>query len=269
MTTKPERAASAVTLDDVVVTAGESRLLDGVCMHLPAGRIVAVIGANGAGKTTLLDTICGMLPCAEGRVLVGDSTTPGGTHPKVGRVFQGSPMPETLTVGEMCDIATQDRPAADALMERFGLTPHATSFVAELSTGMRRILDLAMATVGDPDVLLLDEPASGLAVAEVDLLADMLVQWRDETGGTILLVEHDPPLVRRVADEVILLDAGRVLMRGAPAEILDAEPVRPTRFHDPTTDTFRQALGRVAEDAAPAAPPVRHIPSSTTPRSSR
>jgi BCD family chlorophyll transporter-like MFS transporter len=171
-------------------------------------------------------------------------------------------MPETLTVAEMCDIATNSHADADALMERFGLAPHATSFVAELSTGMRRILDLAMATVGDPDVLLLDEPASGLAVAEVELLAELLTQWRDDTGGSILLVEHDPPLVRRVADEVIVLDAGRVLMRGAPAEILDAAPVRPTRFHDPTTDTFRAALGRVAEDAAPAAPPVRRVVST-------
>lgn len=255
----PDRNETALTLDDVVVTAGNSRLLDGVCMHLSAGRIVAVIGANGAGKTTLLDTICGMLPCAEGRVLIGNGSAPDGTHPKVGRVFQGSPMPETLTVAEMCDIATRDAAEADALMERFGLTPHATSFVAELSTGMRRILDLAMATVGDPDVLLLDEPASGLAVAEVELLAEMLIRWRDDTGGTVLLVEHDPPLVRRIADEVIVLDAGKVLMRGAPEEILDATPVRPTRFHDPTTATFREALGRVAEDAAPAAPPVRRV----------
>src|SRR5205823_2838875 len=97
---------------------------------------------------------------------------------------------------------------------------HSSSFIAELSTGMRRILDLALATVGCPPVLLLDEPASGLAQAEIEHLSVLLRRCCAETGASVLIVEHDASLVKAVADEVVVLDAGRIIAQGSADDVL-------------------------------------------------
>jgi BCD family chlorophyll transporter-like MFS transporter len=249
-------------LDDVIVTAGSTRLLDGITLEAPAGRIVAIVGPNGAGKTTLLDAVCGVAPNVRGTVtLNGQAGSTGSRRAGIGRVFQGSPLPETLTVAEVASLATGDRRAATELLHRFGLAPHSSSFVAELSTGMRRILDLAVATVGQPSVLLLDEPASGLAQSEIEHLADVLRGWRDATGAAVLIVEHDAWLVRSLADEVVVMDAGRIVARGTSREVLASKrPRSEPRMRSPRDARFREALDRVTADALPSSgPPKRSL----------
>lgn len=257
----------SLRLRDVVVTAGEARLLQGVTLDVAAGRILAVVGPNGAGKTTLLDAISGVAPGARGTVEIAGEVDGGrGGEPRrgVGRVFQGSPLPETLTVAEVAAIATGDRRSAAALAQRFGLAPHATAFVAELSTGMRRILDLAVATVGSPAVLLLDEPASGLAQSEIEYLAEVLLRWREQTGAAIVIVEHDAWLVRAVADEVVVLEQGRVAAQGSVGEVLTATHVRSRPRVRQRDDRFDASLGRVRAEAAPAPPLIRRTLSTWT-----
>lgn len=259
----------ALDLDRLSVQMGDNRLLDDVCLEVPAGRIIAVIGSNGAGKTTLLDVVCGLVDTVHGTASV-DGRPAGyapGRRPDphvLGRAFQGSPLPATLTVRELAVSVTGSQPAADELLDRFRLRQHEGSFVSELSTGMRRILDIAVATVHSPKVLLLDEPASGLSPSEIEPLAEMVLNWRDRTGGAVLLVEHDVTLVRRVADEAIVLDRGRVVERGDPARLLDHPPSVQRRLADPNGDRFGHALHQVAERAAPAAPPLRHTLSTWT-----
>lgn len=259
---------NALDVNNVTVQIGESRLLNDVSIEIEAGRIVALVGANGAGKTTLLDAITGEIDVTRGSVSVGGKKVQrrAGTAPPefVGRVFQGSPLPETMTVAEITMLATTDRRAADALMDRFGLRVHATTFVVELSTGMRRILDLAVAASNDPVLLLLDEPSSGLAPSEVEKMAEHLERWRSSTGGSILIVEHDTGLVRRLADDVIVLNAGEVIGEGSPDEMLIGHAVAKTRVANPTDSHFKEVLRRVAQGAEPAAPPVRRTLSTWT-----
>jgi BCD family chlorophyll transporter-like MFS transporter len=247
--------SNSLALSGVVVDMGATRILDGVDLEIAERSIVAVVGANGAGKTTLLDVISGVVGESAGTVAVGGAPcAPAARRSRVGRVFQGSPMPETLTVGEVAALATRDRAATAQLLDRFGLSPHATSFVAELSTGMRRILDLAIATVERPNVLLLDEPASGLAQSEIDHLAGVVKSVRDETGCAVIVVEHDASLVHALADEVVVLEAGKVVARGSVDDVLAASHARTRpRIHAPNEDRFQGALARVEAGASRAA----------------
>jgi MFS transporter, BCD family, chlorophyll transporter len=243
----------SLRLDGVSVDVGDKRILDGVDLEVPGGAIVAIIGPNGAGKTTLLDAISGTVAGISGAIAIGDDedwSRHGRPRSGVGRVFQGSPLPETLTVGEVMGLAVSTRANADALMTQFGLSAYATRFVSELSTGMRRILDLSVAAASSPKVLLLDEPASGLAQSEIEYLATVIRQWRDFFGGVVIMVEHDAWLVRAVADRVLLMEAGNFSADGTPDEVMDLVRSRTKpRLRNPTDPRFAAALHRVSEEA--------------------
>jgi ABC-type branched-subunit amino acid transport system ATPase component len=105
---------------------------------------------------------------------------------------------------------------ADRMAVAFGLTPHVDKLVSELSSGLRRAVDLACATTLAPRLLLLDEPSAGLAQAEVGALAAVIAQVRTATGATIVIVEHDMPLLMGLAEQVAVLDAGRLIAYGPP-----------------------------------------------------
>ncbi|MHB8512624.1 MAG: ATP-binding cassette domain-containing protein [Actinomycetota bacterium] len=199
-------------VEGVDVIVGERRILTNVSLHVQDSRVVAIVGPNGAGKTTLLDVISGSVKPAHGSVRTGS----------IGRVHQGSPLPSTLTVAEIALLATGRRKAAMSLIGKFGLANHASSFASEISTGMRRILDLGIATASSPEALLLDEPSTGLARSEVVHLAELIKRLRAETGCSIVLVEHDAWLVEEVADEVIVLERGAIVARGPVAQIFAA-----------------------------------------------
>jgi MFS transporter, BCD family, chlorophyll transporter len=256
----------SLTLNKVSVRIGEHNLLNGVDLNIESGKIVCVVGPNGAGKTTLLDAICGLVPTTGAiQIVRADGTHCSGRDADtIGRAFQGSPLPATLTVGEVCCVVAGSRTAAEDLMSRFGLTPHAGSFVAELSTGMKRILDLAVATAHKPAVLILDEPSSGLAVAEVEHLASLIKRWRDTTQAAVLVVEHDAALVKAVADEVIVLNDGEIAAHGEAGEMLERRRSGKTRLRRPEDPEFKEALHIVASDAAPAAPLPRRALSTWT-----
>jgi len=105
------------------------------------------------------------------------------------------------------------------IIELMGLGRYAGSFVSELSTGVRRLVDLGCALAHEPRVLLLDEPSSGIAQREAEALAPVLRQVRDTTGAALLVIEHDLPLVTELSDELLALDLGRVLVRGRPEQV--------------------------------------------------
>lgn len=252
--------SAMLELEDLVVSAGSLTILDGVSLSLPAGRILAVVGPNGAGKTTLLDAISGIASSSNDNVRldgVVNGVRGGRPRPGVGRVFQGSPLPETLTVGELAGLVAGRRGAA-SLLESFGLSRFESLFVTELSTGMRRILDMAVATVGDPKVLLLDEPSSGLAQSEIEHLARVIRQWRDKSGAAVVLVEHDAWLVKEVADEVAVMDTGKIVAQGHPEEVLNAVRAQTKpRMRNPSDPRFKESLGRVSVGAVKRAPVSR------------
>lgn len=263
----------ALELENVVVTAGDLEILKGISLTVPAGQILAVVGPNGAGKTTLLDAISGIAEGLRGTVRIEGNGEVPGHRPRsgVGRVFQGSPLPETLTVEELAALVTGSHERAAALLRSFGLSAHSQSFIAELSTGMRRILDLAVTTVGIPKVLLLDEPSSGLAHSEIEHLAKLIKRWRDATGAAVIIVEHDAWLVNEVADQVAVMDSGHIVAKDVPKKALRSVRVQlksaaQSRIHAPSDPRSLEFLDRVYSTMETRAPIARTVSTWTIAR---
>jgi branched-chain amino acid transport system ATP-binding protein len=245
-------AVPALEVVDLRVAFGGLRAVDGVSFAVAPGEIVGVIGPNGAGKTTLFDLLSGFVAPDGGRVLlaghdVTDRKASARARRGLGRSFQDARLFGSLTVDEAIAAALERwvqvgdplsaafhlpnaydselavRRRVGELVELLGLGPYRSLFVAELSTGTRRVVDLACLLAHRPRVVLLDEPAAGIAQREVEALAPLIRRIRDEMGASVVLVEHDIPLVEQVADRLIAMDRGRVLAVGPPADVL-ADP---------------------------------------------
>lgn len=252
---RPAAPSSETALDGVVlevsgvtVSFGGIRAVDEVSFEVHKGAIVGLIGPNGAGKTTLFDAICGIVQPDRGRIsLEGNDITNLPTSRRsrlgLGRSFQDARLFPSLTVAETLACALErkirsqdplstvlglpwvwsgERRTAervDELITLLGLDAFRDKFISELSTGSRRIVDLACVLAHEPSVLLLDEPSSGIAQKETEALGPLLRRIKDQAGCTMLLVEHDMPLVTTVSDELIALETGRVIARGSPKEV--------------------------------------------------
>jgi ABC-type branched-subunit amino acid transport system ATPase component/ABC-type branched-subunit amino acid transport system permease subunit len=228
---------------------GGVRAVEGVDLVVHEGETVGVIGPNGAGKTTIFDLVCGYTAIDEGRVVLdGHDITHLPAHRRarlgLGRSFQDARLVPSLTVAEVLALALdrhlpvrdhlasalnlpevvelEDRVSlrVDDLIDLFGLGPYRESLVRELSTGTRRVVDLAMTMVHYPSVLLLDEPSSGIAQRETEALVPLLRQIQGETGCALLVIEHDIALVTSISDRLVAMDLGRVVATGAPADVL-------------------------------------------------
>jgi branched-chain amino acid transport system ATP-binding protein len=240
--------------DDVLVVAnvtvafGGVIAVDDVTFQVPRGSIMGLIGPNGAGKTTLFDVICGFVTPDRGKITIDDREITNMSPAErsrvgLGRSFQDARLFGSLTVGEALSCALERKvhtqgpvstvlglpwiwttergiqTRVDELIDLLGLGAFHDKFVSELSTGSRRIVDLACVLAHEPSVLLLDEPSSGIAQRETEALGPLLVRVKDQLRCTMLLVEHDMPLVTSVADELIALETGRVISRGSPKEV--------------------------------------------------
>jgi branched-chain amino acid transport system ATP-binding protein len=238
--------------DEVTVSFGGILALCDVSVAVHAGEIVGLIGPNGAGKTTLFDVVSGFLPVRHGRVRLGGydvtALSPDArARMGLGRSFQDARIFPSLTVAENLahalerHLPVRDHAAAalglpaireqeddiaysvDDLLTLMNLGAFRDKFVAELSTGSRRIVDLAMALAHDPAVLILDEPSSGIAQRESEALAPLLRAIRDETGCALLVIEHDMPLIAGISDRLLAMDLGRIIAAGTADQVL-AEP---------------------------------------------
>jgi branched-chain amino acid transport system ATP-binding protein len=229
--------------------------LDDVSLTVKAGEIVGFIGPNGAGKTSLFDAISGFLETDQGRVLMaandGEIYDLTNEPPQVrarlglgrsfqdGRLFPALTVRETIAVALECSIAVKDPIAAalylpavidseadvanrvEELIEFMGLEAFRDKFTHELSTGSRRIVDLACVLAHQPTVLLLDEPSSGIAQREAEALGPLMVKIRDQLGASLMVIEHDLPLLSSVSDRMIAMDLGRVIASGPPNEVVN------------------------------------------------
>jgi ABC-type branched-subunit amino acid transport system ATPase component/MFS family permease len=233
---------------------GGVRALDDVSFDLHSGEILGFIGPNGAGKTTLFDVISGFTPADTGsiRLLSGgdgfdlhDKPTHVRSWLGLGRSFQDGRLFPGLTVAEAIAVALEQHvevrdplaaalrlPAVadseaqvaqrvDELIELLGLGAYRDKFMRELSTGTRRVVDLACVFAQDPAVVLLDEPSSGIAQREAEALGPLLKRVRDELGASLLIIEHDLPLLTSISDRMIALDLGRVVVDGSPRAVIE------------------------------------------------
>jgi branched-chain amino acid transport system ATP-binding protein len=228
---------------------GGVHALNGVDLVLRQGEILGLIGPNGAGKTTLFDAISGFVLPDLGTVkLVGDDVTnlSPDARARLGlqRSFQDARLFPALTVEENILVALDQhlavrnaafaslrlpnvnraeqrlRKRAERLIMLLNLGPFRDKFVRELSTGTRRLVDLACVLGTDPQVLLLDEPSSGVAQRETEQLGPLILRIKVETGCSILLIEHDMPLISSVSDELVAMELGAVITRGKPDDVL-------------------------------------------------
>jgi branched-chain amino acid transport system ATP-binding protein len=199
--------------------------------------VVGLIGANGAGKTTFLNMVTGYLKPDrgsiqfEGRELTGHSpreiTALGLCRSfQIPQLFHSLSVRENLLVAEGIAHAERAEEATDAVLSRFSLTAYAAQAAGLLPEGVRKLLDVAMALVAKPKVLLLDEPTSGVAADEKFGIMDLVMSAVRGAGVTVLFVEHDMDIVSRYASRVIAFYDGRVIADGAPAAVLAAEEVR-------------------------------------------
>jgi ABC-type branched-subunit amino acid transport system ATPase component len=242
-------ASAALSVRGLSRRFGGITAVDDVSFELAPRSILGLIGPNGAGKTTMFDLISGITPLESGTVELGGVDVTSWSADRramagLGRSFQDARIFPALTVAENLAIGL-DRHLTDRdhvaslfglpavremeehvaftvedLIEMMSLGAYRDKFVAELSTGTRRVVDLAMAIGHDPSVLLLDEPSSGIAQRETEALGPLLRRIQAETGCAMLLIEHDMPLITAVSDEIIALDLGKVIVRGDSTTVL-------------------------------------------------
>ncbi|HEX5945186.1 MAG TPA: ABC transporter ATP-binding protein [Acidimicrobiales bacterium] len=228
MTVPRSGPSPVLEVRNVTVRFGGHLALDDVSLSAAPGEVTGLIGPNGAGKTTLFNVVTGLLGPQRGSVrLDGEDVT--GLPPYrrarrgLARTFQRLELFGLLTVGENVELAASvrrrrpGRSAADAL-ELVGLSAEADVRADELPTGKARLVELARALATGPQVLLLDEPASGQDDAETEAFRDVLLAVAGE-GIAVVLVEHDVQLVMRTCTRIHVLDFGSVLASGTPDEI--------------------------------------------------
>ena len=250
-----ERAAVApdavplLRANEIAVSFGGNRAVNGATFDVRPREIVGMIGPNGAGKTTIFDLLSGFVPADSGRVeLEGRDITKLGASGRAGaglgrsfqdaRLFPDMTVHETLAVSlerwvhsrsavaaalrlpAVFDDEERTKLRVDELIELMNLGDYRNAFVRELSTGTRRVVDLACIAAHRPVMVLLDEPSSGIAQREVEALAPLLRRLRDEMGASLLVIEHDIPLISTISDRLIALDQGAVLTEGLPADVL-------------------------------------------------
>lgn len=218
---------AALAIEGVSRRYGALVAVDGVSLTLQAGEILALLGANGAGKTSLLAILAGLVEADQGRVTVCGVEGLTERRKRVGYCPQTPLIWGDLTaleqlafVGEIYGRSVRSAQARGAeLLETLGLTAKAGALAATLSGGMQRRLNFALALVHEPPILILDEPTVSLDLESRRLVHHLLTQLRDERGTSILLSTHDIPEAEQLADRVAIMDRGRILAVGTAAEI--------------------------------------------------
>ncbi len=220
-------------VDDLRKRFGEVVALDGVGFSVAPGQLVGFLGPNGAGKTTTMRAIMGLVSVDGGAVTWKGAPLTSALRRRIGYMPAERGMYPKMRVHEhvvyFARLAGMERGAADRAadrwLERVGLADRAGTEVQELSSGNQQRVQLALAMVNDPDILVLDEPFSGLDPVAVDVLKDVLLE-RVADGAALLFSSHQLDLVEDISREVVIIDQGRVVLEGRVEEIRDVSPWR-------------------------------------------
>jgi ABC-type branched-subunit amino acid transport system ATPase component len=214
-------------VDGVSLRFGGLQVLDDVNFGVGKGEIVGLIGPNGAGKTTLFDVISGFHSPNSGHVwLRGTDLMSERPYRRawlgLDRMHGGAV--RSLVAGlvgtrRSLTVEAEAAERATVLIDQLGLGDYAMKMASELSYGTLRLTELATILAMEPELVLLDEPSSGIAQRETEALGPLLLDLRKELGATFLLIEHDMPLIMGISDRIVALAAGRVLAEGPPEEI--------------------------------------------------
>jgi len=234
-------AQHTLVAENVRLSYGDRTIVDGLDLHVPAGQITSIVGANGCGKSTLLRALARLLAPVSGQVVLDGRDISSRKSREVARVLgllpQSPVAPEGITVADLVGRGRHphQRPfarwgahdyaaVADAL-DATGIADLADRSVDELSGGQRQRAWIAMALAQETDVLLLDEPTTFLDVAHQVEVLDLLTDLRAARGTTIVMVLHDLNLAARYSDQLIAMRQGRLHAQGAPADVVSSELV--------------------------------------------
>jgi ABC-type branched-subunit amino acid transport system ATPase component/branched-subunit amino acid ABC-type transport system permease component len=243
---EPRLELGALLLDarEITKSFGGIHALTDVSLQVYSGELVGLIGPNGAGKTTLFEVLCGYTRPDRGTVsFCGRDVTRLSAERRaslgMARSFQDASLFATLTVRETVMLSLERalptrvapslagltraerrrRDRADELVAMMGLYGYRDTRISALSTGTRRIVELACMIGLDPTLLFLDEPTSGIAQRETEALAGLLVAIKEQLKLTVLIIEHDMPMIMSLSERIIALDAGQIIAAGSPAEV--------------------------------------------------
>jgi ABC-2 type transport system ATP-binding protein len=218
---QPVRARTVISIQGLTMSYGDAQVLHGIDLAINQGEVCAVVGPNGAGKTTLVEILEGYRTRSGGEVSVLD-VDPGrptrGWRARIGIVLQSCAVPADLTVSELVErfagYYPAPRPVAETI-ELVGLSDRAGARAGTLSGGQQRRLDVAMALVGDPDILFLDEPTTGFDPSARHQAWSVIARLR-EIGKTILLTTHYMEEAQALADRVVVVVGGHIVAEGTP-----------------------------------------------------
>ena len=220
---------NAIVAEGLAKRFGDVVAVDGIDFTVPMGGVTALLGGNGAGKTTTIGMLLGLVKPSAGRIEVLGTDMARRRHRVLGRMNFSSPyveLPQRLSVAENLAVYAQlygmveRRRAVDVVAERLRIVELLGRRTGSLSAGQKTRVALAKALVNQPDVLLLDEPTASLDPESASWIREVLVAWRRDSGATILFASHNMAEVEMLADEVIMLGAGRIVERGAPADLI-------------------------------------------------
>ena len=244
--THDEASNKPLVARDVTVSFSGRVVVDNVSIEVRPGEIVGLIGTNGAGKSTLMNAISGFVPSTGSIEIFGveanRQSAPRRARLGIGRAFQNARLFASLSVRETLMVALEarersllvpsmlslppspqrenrKRKQANEIIGHLGLTRYADSLLGELSTGTRRIVELGALLALDSELLLLDEPTAGVAQRETEAFGPLIRSIRKELGASILIIEHDMPMVMAISDRIYCLEAGAVIADGTPSEV--------------------------------------------------
>lgn len=249
---------AVLEVDDATVLYGEREALTSVSLSLPGGGITGIIGPNGAGKTTLLRVLSGVVQPAEGRVLLDgrplEETSRRDVSRQLAVVPQSVDIPVAYTVTELATLGrtphlsgwqretAADIAAVQRALEMAELEGFEDRLVDELSAGERQRALVAMALAQEPSILLLDEPTAHLDIQHAWHLAEIIGHLNRDRGVTVVMSLHDLNLAAEFCTDLVLLDRGRVVRRGVPADVLEAGEL--TRVYGHPVDVVNLDAGR-------------------------
>jgi ABC-type branched-subunit amino acid transport system ATPase component/ABC-type branched-subunit amino acid transport system permease subunit len=278
------RRAGSLSVADLRVRFGGLIAVNGVTLRAEAGKITGLIGPNGAGKTTTFNACSGIVRPSNGQILLDDRNVSrfGMAHRAragLGRTFQQMQLFDSLTVRQNTALGLEGgfaganplshlvasprstrrvEAATEEALEVCGLMEFADAIVGDLSTGQRRLVELARCLAGPYHTLLLDEPSSGLDVRETEKFGEILQRVVRERGVGILIVEHDMSLVTSICDYIYVLDFGQLIFEGAPADVIDSPVVQAAYLGAARTETPGSDIPLPASDEDT----VRKVPTS-------
>jgi branched-chain amino acid transport system ATP-binding protein len=239
-------APPVLQLTDVGWSVGGAVILDDVSLEVREGEFLAFIGPNGAGKTSLFNLVSGLVPVSRGSIaLDGADVTRLAPHARarrgLGRTFQTSSLWPGMTVADHVRLAAQAAQGGSfhlwrrarpftaevaATLERTGLADRADALAGSLSHGEKRKLELAVLLVGDPRLMLLDEPMAGVSAEEVPALTELIRSLHRDEGRTVMMVEHHMDVLLGLADRLAVMHHGTLLALDAPDAVMADETVQ-------------------------------------------